>query len=504
MKRDRAWWPIAVYPTAFPLAMILLIWGEAEINVMELIRPVIVVIAVSLSITLVLSLLAGDRRLGGIAATASIVALVVDRPQASVALFAITVVIVIVARLQGSREIRYLSTASRALQIVATVALLASAIFVVSRPGFGPNVFEAFLAPPGPADRPDPPAGAPDIFVYLIDGYPGRTAAAQAPSFDPTVFPAALAARGFTVHDDARTNYMLTRLVLPSMFDGRHIKDIPGLGPPFGPDQAVDARRLREALEASAGLAAIRAAGYDLMWVSSGWSHLDIRNVDRRIESLGPSEFEIALLRQTGVGNVLQAIDPNGYSRSMRERTRAAFESASALAAEPHARPRFVFVHVPAPHPPTVFRADGSPENGSPDASWDVYQQPNETKELRRERVFAQVQAIGSMTIAGVDDVLANSGVPPVIVVFSDHGTDISFDAGAPVESDTEERSSAFLAALTPGHPDLFATPTTPVNIISGITNAYMGTAIPRRPDVTYAYDGSVLNVVPIHPTPGD
>ena len=91
-----------------------------------------------------------------------------------------------------------------------------------------------------------------------------------------------------------------------------------------------------------------------------------------------------------------------------------------------------------------------------------------------------------------------------MIVVFSDHGTDVGWDDSTPMTSDLAERTSSFLATVTPGHPDLFQEPTTPVNILGTLTNAYMGTAVPRQPDVTFAYDGSVLNVVPIQTTPGD
>ena len=201
---------------------------------------------------------------------------------------------------------------------------------------------------------------------------------------------------------------------------------------------------------------------------------------------------------------MLQLVDPTGFSRVMRDRIHAAYASATALAAEPHTRPRFVFVHVPAPHPPTVFHADGSPENGSPDAAWDMDVVPGETTDVRRQRVFEQVQAIGNLTLQGVDDLRKASATPPVVVVFSDHGSDVSFDANDPLASDTSERSSNFLATLTPDRPDLFREPTTPINIISSLTNAYLGTSVPAQPDRTFAYRGSVLNTVPIETTPAD
>ena len=108
------------------------------------------------------------------------------------------------------------------------------------------------------------------------------------------------------------------------------------------------------------------------------------------------------------------------------------------------------------------------------------------------------------MTIEAIDAMRSAATVPPAIVIFSDHGTDLGWDDDSPMTSDLAERSSSLLASLTPGHPDLFKEPTTPVNIIGTLTNAYMGTSVPRQPDVTYAFDGSVLNVVPIVTTPGD
>ncbi len=500
----RAWWPIAIYPVAFPLGIVLLLWGQSELNVLTLVRPAVVAIASSLLVTVVLTLLAGDRRLGGIAATALLVGLVVDRVEATLLLTGVAVLLVVIARLPGGRAIRFLPLATRLIALVAAIAIVASVIAVVGRPGFVSSIEEGLLAPPGPSERPEATAGAPDMFMYLIDGYPGATAAAQAPWFDAAAFPAALSERGFTVHDDSRTNYLLTRLVIPTMFEGRHVVDIDALAPPSGPDQAVDARRLRSVTERAAGLAAIRAAGYDVVWVSSGYDHLDVRNVDRWVEASGPSELEIALIRSTALGTILQAIDRNGWSRVIRDRVRAAYAAATTIAAEPHTRPRFVFVHVSGPHPPTVFRADGSAEDGSPDAAWDSFQGSEETKELRRERSFAQVEAIAAMTLQGVDAVRAASSTPPVIILFSDHATDIGWVAGNALGSDLTERSSSFLATLTPGQPELFREPTTPVNVIGTLTNAYLETHVPRQPDVTYAFDGSVLNVVPIQTTPGD
>ncbi len=503
-QTSRAWWPIPLYPTAFPVSFVLLIWGNAVFNVIDLIRPLVVAVVLALAVTLVACLLAGDRRFGGIAATAVLVGLVIDRPEASVLLAATGLLVVVVSRLGRRQAERAQGVATRLLQIIASIILLATVINAASKPGFVPVIEEAFLPLPGPAERPVPDPSQPDIFVYLLDGYPGSTGSAEATDFDADAFPDALAGRGFEIHRDARTNYLLTRLVVPTMFEERHVADIPGLAEPFGPYQADDARRLRLTLETSAGLAAIRAAGYDVVWISSGWNHIDLRNVDRRIEAPGPDELEMAMIWASGIGTILQAVDPYGFADVLRTRIHSAFDAARTIAAEPHSRPRFVFVHVPSPHPPPVFHADGSPVDFGPAARWDNFQEGVGSSDAHRRRVFGNVEAVGHLAVAGIDALRAAADRPPVIVVFSDHGTDIGFEPDDPLSHDLDSRTSSFLATLTPAHPELFQAPTTPINIIGTLTNAYMGTNVPRQPDETFAYDGSVLNVVPVETTPGD
>jgi hypothetical protein len=491
-----------LYPAAFPLALVTLLWAAAALNPLDLVRPLVVTGLGSVVVIAVLSVLAGHARLGAIGATAVFVGLLLS-PVILALTCAMALIIAGMGRRWNIGESRVAAIGATVLRLVATIAVITTLIYVAQRPDIGSLMAEAFLAPPGPAERPQPAAGAPDIFVYLLDAYPGRTASARQAAFDATVFSAALTARGFTVHDDARTNYLVTRLVISSMFAEQHIEQNPQLAAPYGVGSG-DARRLRWVLEHSAGLDDIRSAGYDVVWVSSGWSHLDIRNVDRWIEAPGPSEFEKVLLHETAVGSLVQFINPNGYAAVTRTRVRAAYDVATAIAAESHERPRFVFVHVPSPHVPIAFRADGSPRDDDPGISWNASPPRTESDEDRRSRTFDQVAAIAQMTIDGVDAVRSAAAVEPVIVVFSDHGTDIGWDETHPLESDLGERSSSFLATSTPGHPQLFAEPTTPINIIGTLTNAYFGTTVARQADVTFAYEGSLLNVVPIDTTRGN
>ena len=172
----------------------------------------------------------------------------------------------------------------------------------------------------------------------------------------------------------------------------------------------------------------------------------------------------------------------------------------AAIAAEPHATPRFIFVHVPAPHPPWVFNADGSPRTPT---QVTFGGEPGLSYQEARDAGFAQATYIARLTEEAVDGIVAASGRPPVIVVMSDHGPGDGFDAEHPLTSDLEIRASNFMAALVPGHPGLMDSRPTPVNLFPTLLGAYLGKDSPRQPDSIWAYRDSYIDSVEVPPIAG-
>ena len=115
-------------------------------------------------------------------------------------------------------------------------------------------------------------------------------------------------------------------------------------------------------------------------------------------------------------------------------------------------------------------------------------------------RHLGQATYTANLTVAAVDQILASADSPPVIIVFSDHGPGTEFDPSKPLESDLVERSSNILAVYSPGHAGLFASPTTPVNILPRVFNAYLGTTIPEQADTTFAWRDSRLDTLAVDP----
>jgi hypothetical protein len=227
---------------------------------------------------------------------------------------------------------------------------------------------------------------------------------------------------------------------------------------------------------------------------------LGLYRVDRVIPQAGLQEFEFGLLKITTLGHLADAMLPDFIAAESRTNVVGVLDATKAIAAEPHERPRFVFSHVMAPHAPILFNADGSPTGHS--VLSDTFVQPeNEGRSSDRvEATFDYATYASRQALELVDAILANESSDPVIVIFSDHGTDTGFDGRDPFGSDLNERSSNFLAVRTPRHPHLLPAGTTPINVLPRILNAYLDTALPYHSDTTWAWDPghSILDAVEV------
>lgn len=498
--RARRWWQIGWYPLAAPIAFIVLIWSSAALHPVWLVRPLAFAIVATVLLSLVLAALVADSDRGTLAAWAIVVGLVVDDLRLTALLVLVAASIVVEGIVHRGHGLASGRTIRRGMSILAAVLLLATSISLVQN-GTVQSVVEDIrsdLDRPRQAATYDP--AAPDIVVMLLDGYPGYEAAeALAPAgFDPDAFPNALEARGFQVPRSSRTNYLLTRLVLPAMFTGTHLADIPHLERPLRPAEQ-EARRLREVTDSGLVLRVLGEHGYDRTAVSSGWSELGLRQMDQLIDPPQLTEFEISLLRVSGLGNVAGQVRGDLISDQLRARIIDTFEAGVALAGEDHARPRFLFLHVPSPHSPVVFDAHGRGVNGSPNSSVNSFTLPGLTRPVKLHLTYEGAADVATRTLQFVDTMLARPD-PPVIVIFSDHGSDSAFIGNDPLASDLHERTSNFMAFFTPGHPDLIPAGTTLVNIFPRILNAYLGTDLPIRADTVWAWrkDSSVLDLVEI------
>jgi hypothetical protein len=93
-----------------------------------------------------------------------------------------------------------------------------------------------------------------------------------------------------------------------------------------------------------------------------------------------------------------------------------------------------VFAHVPSPHPPWVFNADGSART-SPDINA-IYEDQPATTGLTEDQLAAgysgSAQYLWKPVLDAIDGIDRRRRRPPVIVVFGDHGSWVGAIPGDP------------------------------------------------------------------------
>jgi len=476
------------------------LWATSVLPLWLLVRPVALIIAVTLAVTVTLALVLRDRDRGALAATALVLAAMVQDLRPMAALASVAAVIVIDGSLHRGRPNRFGRPLTRGLSVLGGSLLLVSVATTVQSGAVQGAVAElrAEMDAPRRADAYN--SSTPDIFLILLDGYPGDDAMAELdPAYDRDRFANALTDRGFTFARNSRSNYLLTRLTLASMFSGRHLADVPELQRP-NENPAEASRTLRDFADDGAIWRQLGAAGMDRFSISSGWAQLGQRRVERVVEPPQLSEFEVVLLRSTGIGTIVGKLAPTAGPTQVADRIRTTLSDAVNIASERHDRPRFVFVHVPAPHEPWVFGADGEINADTPGGYLEKFHGGESlTPEQRVERLAGHLTYLDGLTLDAIDRIRSATPRPTSIVVFSDHGSDVRFDPNNALGSDLNERTSNIVAVLAPGHPDVFPSGSTVVNLLPRLLNAYLGSSLPDQPDTIWAWRGSsVLNFVQI------
>src|SRR5262245_40588907 len=179
----------------------------------------------------------------------------------------------------------------------------------------------------------------------------------------------------------------------------------------------------------------LRDRGYQIDAVSSGFEQVAMREADRFVDTGELNEFEVAVLKRSLVGHVLDFLDPDAVSAQQRDRIRGDFDAFATAPSWVGAGPQFTFVHVPSPHPPWVFNADGSPRTVDFREEW-LAETPASTgltdAELRAGYA-AQVEDVDRRLLEALpklDAAIAARGRPAITIVFSDHGSWIGADGG--------------------------------------------------------------------------
>jgi hypothetical protein len=335
-------------------------------------------------------------------------------------------------------------------------------------------------------------SSSPDVYLIVLDAYMRSDVIQRDFKYDNTAFINQLTDLGFVVAPCAQSNYAYTVLSISSLLNMNYLSQFAG---PLDPKSTkVDYGLFIEYITHSQVREQFQRLGYKIVSFEVGYRWVEIYDADTYYKSYPSSKIYSQFLSSTEFDQMLSAttlfrivIDAQSISPSIarqvnlvetfiRKSTRGLtkdLRSGDQIHYDLVLNPlkevqqaikltgnKFVYLHVPAPHPPWVLDPNG---NFDPTTDEKIGY-PSEVAYLDK-RVIPIIKAI-----------IQNSKNPPVIILQGDHGW-----------GETSSRPMEILNAYyLPGAANAVYPTITPVNTFRTIFNLYFGGNYSRLPDVSY------------------
>jgi hypothetical protein len=306
----------------------------------------------------------------------------------------------------------------------------------------------------------------PDVYYIILDGYPRQDVLLKYHHIDNSGFIKNLEAAGFYVPSCSQSNYAMTDLSLTSSLNMNYLE---------GLDRNVHGINLIDSIIHSDTRQFFKGLGYFIVSFDSGIWFTELQDADYYIsrsrpvvssffDITRPSDFEVLFIRTT----LLRLVEESKAAwldtllenprKEIYDRILFEFDQLERTPSLPG--PKFVFVHILAPHfPPYIFDTDGAFVVSS---SMD-------------QGLGDELQFLNKRTLAAVQAIIDQSKLPPIIILQGDHGID------------NEARMANLIAYHFPGDGAKGLYPTiTPVNSFRLVLDTYFGQNLPLLPDVSH------------------
>jgi hypothetical protein len=293
--------------------------------------------------------------------------------------------------------------------------------------------------------------------------------------------------KGFIVPSDFHSNYAKTAVSVSSTLNIEYVDSFsPGLEnshfwwlmEPF-----IDHSRVRAILESQ---------GYKTVSLSTGWTLTENPSTDIYLHPfpIMLTEYEKYFLGITALGYVKPFIKDIASIPAFDTQRRIITYSFQSLMTIPEIDGlKFIFAHIPAPHPPFVFDKHGNILN--PPGVFnlnDANDFEGSSGDYQRGYV-GQVEFVNAQMQLVIDAILKQSKTPPIIIIQADHGSGLLTDFSSAENTCIKERFSPFAAYYLPGiEHDMIPSDVSAVNIFRILFNHYFRADLPLLENKHYYY----------------
>jgi hypothetical protein len=392
--------------------------------------------------------------------------------------FAVWLVVLVAGLVAVLRTRRDLASLALILGVGAAVMTVPTLVRLVNYQADNPSLSasDPRLWPTALAE-PSPPSGAPlpDIYVIEPDDYERSDVLKKYFHHDDSGFLRELKKRGFVVSDQARSPYSDSESNTASLVNMDYLSEFPRI---LGKN-SEDGRPVKRVSEDNRAARLLKGIGYryvhlDTDEVSYAGGNPDLSSAAVP-DSLTNLWLQKTILKRLGgpLGFNQHAIDER-----FRDSVRWGFSALADVPRQPG--PKFVVFHTLLPHDPYVFGAQGQ------SVTFPLHGEEDLASGLGRAYYVRQLQLTQRKLLESVDQILARSKTPPVVVVQSDEGFSAN-DTPFGEEAALQMRVKGLSAFHLPGRPRAgVPQPPNTVNDLRFVFNEYLGTHYPMLRSASY------------------
>ena len=329
--------------------------------------------------------------------------------------------------------------------------------------------------------------GGPNIYVMVLDGYPQADTLEDVFAIDNRSFQDELDLLGFRVSDAARSNYNKTWQTMAAMLDGAYLDEMLD-GRVIPEDRETQVRWLHAMINQGSILDALRERGYVVRTAPSPFVSTSLTSADDYQAAGHFTEFEARLIWSTPWMAVAHQPLTSFLLAEQERVVRDNVDLMARMAEDRRHEPQFVLAHIHSPHTPFVLHPDESFEPTMPACfpqRCTLWHAPHEALDVELDEygdgLRNQIAILNDLVLQSVNRVV-QADPEAVVIIMSDHGARYSL-------VEPEEHFRTFLAARTPGHPDLYPDDESSVNILRRLVDAYFDADVDPLPYRSWEVD---------------